>query len=130
MSTLVKDRVDKKVAEEELAKFFNLFGRNEQEIMPMYMPPGIVDEVWHEKIEDADKYKEFCEQTAGKLVGHKEIPGKGELKWIKAYEREFGPLNEAWFADKEGYVNQRDFNEYKTQDSISMTWRCGPILTD
>ena len=56
----------------ELGKFFTL---TKDKVDDMKMPGGIIDEYWHEMLEDKEKYDEFCKEYAGHYVIHVESGG-------------------------------------------------------
>jgi hypothetical protein len=114
-------------AEIELGKFFNLAGEG---ISNLLMPQGIIDEVWHEKLKDNEKYLEFCFDHANAQIDHVETNGTGELEWVENYEKKFGKLNQAWFVDKNGVLDFDTYQEYLKNGKLIMSWDCGPILTD
>ncbi|MCM3324764.1 hypothetical protein [Cytobacillus kochii] len=124
-TTLVMDEM-KKTAENELGRFFSLFGDGVENLV---MPKSIVDEVWHEKLKRED-YEEFCMRNANQLVGHAPINGKGEIGWFTKYENKFGKLDKVWFTDKKGTLDAESYRKYIESKNPSMEWDCVPIGTD
>ncbi|MFC7442597.1 hypothetical protein [Laceyella putida] len=116
------------VAEEELGRFFQLFGEGVKELS---MPSGFIDSVWHRLLKCQTKYKAFCLQTVGKEVGHAQDSGEGRVPWVRDYEKRFGSLHPVWFMDAHGNLDQIVYNEYKaTGEWTRGSWRCRPIPGD
>ncbi|USK57370.1 hypothetical protein LIS82_13300 [Cytobacillus solani] len=126
MATLLAENPKlKERAEEELSKFFVLAGNG---VNDLKMPKGIIDEVWHEKLNDQESYTQFCNNTAGCYVEHIKEEGKGNLSWVTNYEEKFGKLDSTWFMDKQGQVNKEKLDNYSKSGKVSMEWGCGPIM--
>lgn len=111
----------------ELDKFF-------QVSQEMYEKTGkqakmikcIVDEAWHQLLEDEKSYHEFCLNSVGSTLTHKEDKGHGEIDWVSMYHKKFGQLNEPWFTSSEGVFDSASFLKYKREGQIKASWDCTP----
>lgn len=114
-------------AEAELGKFLCVAkARQEAGKGQNYMPGGLIDEVWHEMLKDKARYAEFSKLHAGEQLDHNPNAGFGTLEWVPDYEARFGPLHEAWFADKSGQVDQENLADYRRTGAYVTSWDCTP----
>ena len=113
--------------EVELGKFFQIASRRMAAgLGKNYMPGGLIDEVWHTMLKDADRYATFSKAHAGHVLGHAENAGFGTLAWVADYEAKFGTLDKVWFADKSGQIDSASFDEYQRTGQYVTSWDCTP----
>jgi hypothetical protein len=93
-------REDVQAATTEFKKFMVLAG---MDIKPLAMIGPVVDEVWHQFILFTSHYREFCEKTVGRFIGHQPdtvltpIPLEAGQNFLRAYKKFFGDLPTIWF---------------------------------
>lgn len=118
--------IDQAAAEQELAKFFAL----SQELnAPLTMFSDYVDKRWHELMEDAEVYEQFCLSACGKVLGH--VPsGQSNpivvVEWIEQYESRHGYLPHVWFANEAGEFQDDAYQDYVDSHTIVASWKCNP----
>lgn len=83
----------------ELGRFFTVSAaRFKDGHATVEMFSGAIDAEWHELL-DSPEFAEFCTQHADQQIGHALLKGSGEIAWVTAYEKLFGPLPEVWFTN-------------------------------
>ena len=118
-------------AKAELGKFLKISkARQDQGKGQNYMPGGLIDEVWHEMLQDRKSYEAFATKHAGSILEHNPNAGYGTLEWVPDYEARFGLLSEAWFADKNGVVDESAVAEYRATGNYTTSWDCTPDSGD
>ncbi|WP_147255326.1 hypothetical protein [Streptomyces sp. PT12] len=124
-------RITRAELEAELARYLSITGHRfatGQESPQMFS--GLIDRVWHEKMQDPVAYAEFCAAHAGEPVAHAPVTGSGPVNWIVDYERRFGTLPDAWFMGADGVVNEPLRREYHRTGAVTRAeWICSPRPT-
>lgn len=120
----------------ELGRFFELAGavaQSGRDLRSMLMPSCAVDAFWHWLEEDEGFAEEFSTFYAGEPLFH--IPGDdprgvgtgfGDIPWVADYEAKFGPLDQVWFTDANGVVNDEALNKYWATGEVRLSWDCNP----
>lgn len=115
-------------AKEELKKFFIIAALNENCSLTMWSP--FIDGIWHELLENRAEYDSFCLKACGKRMLHEERYGYGNIDWINDYHKKFGDLDQTWFMDEHGQLNEQLYSEYKTSKKVNFSWKCGVKTCD
>ncbi|MBI2477758.1 MAG: hypothetical protein HYV60_03650 [Planctomycetia bacterium] len=88
----------------------------------------LVDAFWHEFVQDEGEYQAFCVKQAGVVIDHVEMETDvSMLGWVDHYEAEYGPLDEIWFSDASGELDQEAYQDYLDRRSpVRASWNCTP----
>jgi hypothetical protein len=123
MSTATAEQV-------ELGKFLNITARQFDAgcTAPEMFSPAI-DSEWHRLLNSPD-YEAFCAEHAGRQVGHAPNTGAGEISWVRAYEKSFGPLPAIWFTDQYGRLDHDRLARYRETGTVVAEWDCSPVPGD
>lgn len=113
----------------ELSKFFALAADQPTSRMEMFSPA--VDAVWHTLLERPVEYAEFCRAaTGGARVDHDSAKGLGDISWIPDYESKYGPLNDVWFMDEHGRLDESLRSAYRGSGNVITAWDCNPAVVE
>jgi len=88
----------------ELERFFELTRKTN---LPLAMISRQVDLLWHTFIQFTESYAAFCQSRFGEMIHHRSrtphspVPDAAVRNFVKAYERNFGPLTERWIETAE-----------------------------
>ncbi|KZL16598.1 hypothetical protein PsAD2_03417 [Pseudovibrio axinellae] len=107
-------------AKAELQKVFKLAARG----IHIEMFSEFIDAAWHELLENQKEYEKFSISSCGFIVPHTEGSGKGTVNFVEAYEREFGPLPDLWFASISGDINVGALSHYRDTGEVVASWTC------
>jgi hypothetical protein len=103
--------IDQDQAVTELGRFLTVAATrlDKGEPTPMFCP--YIDQVWHNLVGRPAMYKGFAMKWAGRLIGHAESSGYGEISWVTDYEYSFGQLPDIWFTDASGAIDHASHEE-------------------
>ncbi|GHE04125.1 hypothetical protein [Streptomyces alanosinicus] len=122
-TTLTPERV-------ELGRFFTVAAARlaaGHTVVEMFS--GAVDAEWHRFL-DEPGYKAFSTDHAGHVLGHAPTAGSGDISWVTAYEKLFGPLPEVWFTGADGRIDAVALARYRETGVVVAEWDCSPTGGD
>ena len=113
--------------EQELIRFF-IAGKayKEKNNMPVFMPACIVDEIWHELLNEEERYNALTFSCVGVNIEHHPNKGSGEIGWVEIYDQMFGKLSKQWFTTTDGKFNSLAYEEYLEKGKFYAAWDCTP----
>jgi hypothetical protein len=109
----------------ELGKFFQLAASGAENLT---MPSEVIDQEWHNLIEDKEAYEQFCIKKCGTVIEHKPCLGDGLVEWTPVYEARFGKLPQTWFIDKQGIFDEQAYKGYLETGKWYAGWDCSPAV--
>lgn len=114
----------------ELGKFLQVTARQFDAGRPapeMFSPA--IDSEWH-RLLNTPGYHAFCDENAGRWIGHAANAGAGEISWVRAYEELFGQLPGIWFTDEHGQLDSEGLAHYRETGTVVAEWDCSPVPGD
>ena len=117
--------LDPAAARTELARFLALADELDSGL-PMFSE--FVDAAWHDLVADAEGYARFCAGAGVPAVEHVSgmTEGPARIGWVADYERRWGALPVAWFADASGTVDTTAAAAYHRAGTVTASWDCTP----
>jgi hypothetical protein len=91
------------------------------------MPACLVDQAWHELLNDALALQVVIEGSLGEgaTVDHVPASGYGVIEWVGLYEEMFGELPVIWFTAADGTVDTQALERYLAGGPVILKWDCG-----
>lgn len=112
---------------DELKRFLELFAQSGgEETFGMFSE--YIDAEWHQwQADDGRGFDEWCGQNLGVQVDHVETKERGTVTWVEAYHRRWGRLSPEWFADSNGQIDNKQYDEYLQRGVVTAGgWDCTP----
>lgn len=110
----MKKTISNDVLDGELDKFASLCFASEQ---PLPMFSSLIDKRWHNLIHD----------SLSNLPVHDTTLKTSELKqikWIQAYEANYGKLHLVWFIDENGNLDLSSYQKYVDSGNVFSSYNC------
>jgi hypothetical protein len=126
------------ILERELSRFFAVAcseASRGADPSAMAMPDCVVDDFWHARDDDA-AFAEATRRRFGASITHindyekyPDARGQGLLRWVPAYEAQFGKLHAVWFTHPTRGLDIARYEAYLAGTPVLASWNCRPKVT-